>query len=381
MINHTSKLPNVATTIFSVMGQLAAQHRAINLSQGYPNFGADPKLLELVNNALKEGYNQYAPMPGIYSLRETIANKIESLYGKVYHPENELTITAGATQAIFTAISAFIRPGDEVIVFKPAYDCYEPAIELYGGKVVPVQLSTPEFKIDWQQLRNKITPSTKMVVINSPHNPSGTLLPEEDMVQLQKLLRGTNIILLSDEVYEHIVFDGLPHESAAKYPDLASRSLICASFGKTFHVTGWKLGYIAGPKELMKEFQKVHQYNVFSVNHPMQKGVTAYLKNEQHYLELSTFYQEKRDYFLNAIRGSRFGFTPSKGTYFQVLEYSSITDENDIDFSKRLIKEHKIASIPISVFNLNQEDNRQLRFCFAKTKDTLNRAAEIINEI
>ncbi len=381
MIDFTSKLPNVGTTIFAEMGQLALQHKAVNLSQGAPNFGTDPKLLELVQNALNAGHNQYAPMPGTYSLREKIAEKIEALYGKTYHPETEVTITTGATQAIFNVISAFIRPNDEVMVFKPAYDCYEPAIELYEGKVVPIPLSNEDFQVDWEAFKNKISAKTKMVIINSPHNPSGTLLSVDDMLQLQEILRGTNIVLLSDEVYEHIVFDGLLHESASKFPDLASRSFICASFGKTFHVTGWKLGYVVGPRELMREFRRVHQYTVFSVNHPMQKAVAAYLEDENHYLGLNQFYQEKRDYFLEAIRSSRFRFKPSDGTYFQVVDYSTITDESDITFSKRLIKEYKIASIPLSVFHLNNRDNGQLRLCFAKTRETLDRAAEILNRI
>jgi len=381
MIDFTSKLPNVGTTIFAEMGQLALQHKAVNLSQGAPNFGTDPKLLELVQNALKGGHNQYAPMQGTYSLREKIAEKIEALYGTTYHPETEVTVTTGATQAIFNVISAFIRPNDEVIVFKPAYDCYEPAIELYEGKVVPIPLSNEDFQVDWEIFKNKISAKTKMVIINSPHNPSGTLLSVDDMLQLQEILRGTNIILLSDEVYEHIVFDGLLHESASKFRDLASRSFICASFGKTFHVTGWKLGYVVGPKELMREFRRVHQYTVFSVNHPMQKAVATYLEDENHYLGLNQFYQEKRDYFLEAIRPSRFRFKPSHGTYFQVVDYSTITDESDITFSKRLIREHKIASIPLSVFHLNNRDNGQLRFCFAKTRETLDRAAEILNRI
>lgn len=381
MIDHTSKLPNVGTTIFAIMGQLAAQHEAVNLSQGFPNFGADPKLLELVNRALNKGYNQYAPMQGIYSLREKITGKIESLYNQAYHPESEITITAGATQAIFTAISAFVRPNDEVIVFKPAYDCYEPAIELYGGTVVPIQLGKGTFKIDWEVVRSKINATTKMIIINTPHNPSGTLLTQQDMLQLQTVLQGTNIILLSDEVYEHIVFNGASHESVAKYPDLASRGLICASFGKTFHVTGWKLGYVVGPKVLMTEFQKVHQYNVFSVNHPIQVAICKYLEDETSYRNLGKFYEEKRDYFLNGIGTSRFTFKPSLGTYFQVLEYDDITNENDVAFAKRLIKQYKIASIPLSVFNLNNEDNKQLRFCFAKTNDTLDKASEIMNRL
>lgn len=381
MIDFNSKLPNLRTTIFTIMGQLASKHKAVNLSQGFPNFDVDPKLIRLVESALQNGYNQYAPMQGVFSLREQIAKKIETLHGKWYHPENEITITAGATQAIFTAISTFIQPKDEVIVLKPAYDCYEPAIEFYGGKVVPLQLSKDNFAVDWSALRNKITGRTKMVIINSPHNPSGTILSKDDMLQLQEILRGTNIILLSDEVYEHIVFDGHVHVSASCFPDLASRSLICASFGKTFHVTGWKLGYLVGPKELMKEFQKVHQYNVFCINHPIQKAIAAYLKDENHYLGLNQFYEEKRDYFLEAIASSRFGFIPSKGTYFQVLNYSSITDEDDIQFSERLVKDRKIASIPLSVFNLNNADNKQLRFCFAKTKETLDKAADILNKI
>lgn len=381
MIQHNSKLPNVGTTIFTVMGKLANEHNAVNLSQGFPNFGADPKLLQLVDDAMKNALNQYAPMQGIYSLREIIAEKIENLYGKAYHPEHEITITAGATQAIFTAIAAFVRTDDEVIVLKPAYDCYEPAIELVGGKVVPLQLSGKDFKVNWGEFKSKLTDKTKMVIINTPHNPSGTIFSLSDMRELSKALKDTNIILLSDEVYEHIVFDKESHESVAKYPDLANRSLLCASFGKTFHVTGWKLGYIAGPTALMEEFQKVHQYNVFCVNHPMQKGIANYLKTPSNYLELNLFYQEKRDYFLKAIAPSRFKYTPSAGTYFQVVDYSNITMENDIAFSKRLITAHKIASIPLSVFNLNNRDNQQLRFCFAKTKETLNKAAEVINSI
>lgn len=376
-----SKLPDVKTTIFTTMGQMAHEHNAVNLSQGFPNFDVDPKLLALVNQAQNDGYNQYAPMQGIYSLREVIAEKIESLYGKFYSPEKEITITAGATQAIFTVIAAFVREGDEVIVLKPAYDCYEPAVELYGGHVVPVQLQGRNFKVDWQLVKDAITPKTKMLIINTPHNPTGTTLSESDMLALQQMLKGTNIILLSDEVYEHIVFDGLPHESAAKYPELASRAFICASFGKTFHVTGWKIGYCVAPKELMLEFQKVHQYNVFSINHPVQKGLAAYLENPEHYQRLHSFYQKKRDYFLAAIAPSKFKFTPAAGTYFQLLEYGHFNDEPDIKFAQRLVRDHKIASIPISVFNLDNLDNRQLRFCFAKTKETLDQAAKILNQI
>ncbi len=377
----TSKLPDVGTTIFTVMGQLANQHNAVNLSQGFPNFDPDPELLALVERALKENHNQYAPMQGIYSLREAIAEKIERLYGKSYGPESEITVTAGATQAIFTAISAFIKQGDEVIVFKPAYDCYEPAIILQGATVVPIALKGRNFSIDWDEVQSKITAKTKMVIINSPHNPSGTILSKEDMLQLQAILKGTDCILLSDEVYEHIVFDGQSHESVAKYPSLAERSILCASFGKTFHVTGWKIGYVAGPKELLEEFNKVHQFNVFCVNHPIQKALATYLKEPDHYLSLGTFYEEKRDYFLAALNDSRFRFTPAQGTYFQTVDYSAISDENAIDFSKRLIVEKGLASIPLSVFNLNHVDHKQLRFCFAKTKATLDKAAEILSSI
>ncbi len=376
-----SKLPHVGTTIFTTMGKLAHAHDAVNLSQGFPNFSPDPKLLQLVAQAVQSDYNQYAPMQGMFSLRETISEKMETLYGKAYHPESELTVTAGATQGIFTAITTFVKAGDEVIVFKPAYDCYEPAISLNGGTVVPIELKGQEFKVDWAEVNSKITPKTRMVIINTPHNPSGTILSKDDMLQLESLLAGTDILLLSDEVYEHLIFDGRIHESAAKFKGLAERSIICASFGKTFHVTGWKLGYVAGPKSLMREFQKVHQYNVFCVNHPMQKGLAQYLKNPEHYLALSAFYEEKRDYFLRAIQGSRFTFTASQGTYFQVVDYSGITEESDIDFSKRLITEHQLASIPLSVFNLNNADHRQLRFCFAKTKETLDKAAELIHRI
>ncbi len=381
MIEIHSKLPNVGTTIFTVIGKLANEYDAVNLSQGFPNFDTDPKLLQLVTDALKEGYNQYAPMQGSLSLRKIISEKIATLYGNTYHPESEITITAGATQAIFTAISTFIRPGDEVVVIKPSFDCYEPAIELFGGKTVPVELEGLDYSINWNTFKSAITPNTKMVITNTPHNPTGTIWSESDMVQLQEILKGTNIILLSDEVYEHIIFDGKKHESAAKYPELASRSIICSSFGKTFHVTGWKVGYCVAPKALMSEFRKVHQFNVFSANHPTQEALANYLKNPAHYLNLAQFYQGKRDYFLDAIRSSRFKMIPSSGTYFQVLDYSNISNESDTEFVERLIKEYKLASIPMSAFSLNGYTTRQLRFCFAKTNEVLDQAAEILNRI
>lgn len=377
----TSKLPNAETTIFTTVGLLSRKYNAINLSQGFPDFSMDSVLVDLVSKAMKNGYNQYAPMQGILALRERLSEKIETLYGANYNPENEITITAGATQAIFTAITAFVDKGDEVIVFKPAFDCYEPAIEVNGGVAIFCQLKKKTYEIDWDDFKSKITPKTKMVIINTPHNPSGTILSEKDILKFQAILRDTDIIVISDEVYEHITFDGLTHHSFSKYSDLASRSFICCSFGKTFHATGWKIGYCAGPKELMDEFQKTHQFNVFCTSHPVQVGLAEYLKEENSYLELGTFFQEKRDYFLSAISNSRFKFTPSKGTYFQLLDYSAITDESDVVFAKRLVTEYGIASIPISIFNENNREDGCLRFCFAKKKETLAKAAEILNRI
>jgi methionine transaminase len=376
-----SKLPEVPTSIFSVMSALATKEEALNLSQGFPNFESDKKLIKLVNKAMVAGKNQYAPMPGIYSLRKAIANKMEYLYGVSYNPETEVTITAGATQAIFTAIAATVKKDDEVIIFKPAYDCYEPTIELFGGKVIPVQLNPEDFNIDWELIKSLISKKTRMLIVNTPHNPSGRILTKQDMLQLETLLKNTNIILLSDEVYEHIIFDGEQHQTAALFPALAERTFITASFGKTFHNTGWKVGYCIAPKELMDEFRKVHQFNVFSVNHPTQIALAEYLKTPSNYLSLNVFYQQKRDLFLSLIKHSKFEFIPSKGTYFQLLNFKNITSENDYDFAVRLTKEQKIASIPISVFNENGLDTKVLRFCFAKTDDTLKKAAEILCNI
>ncbi len=375
-----SKLPKVKTTIFTTVGKMAKKYDAINLSQGFPNFDPDPKLLDLVSKAMHEGHNQYAHMAGLPKLREVIAAKIAALHHRDYDPETEITVTVGATEAIFTAITAFVTKGDEVIVIKPAYDCYEPAIEVNGGIPIYVQLNT-EFKVDWSVFREKLTPKTKMVIINTPHNPSGTILSKTDMLELQQSLADTNIIVVSDEVYEHIVFDGHTHESASRFDDLASRSFVCSSFGKTFHVTGWKVGYCAAPSELMHEFRKTHQFNVFSVDHPVQHALATYLAEPQHYLGLNEFYQEKRDYFLKALKGSRFTIVPSQGTYFQLLGYAHITDEHDVDFAKRLIVEHQLACIPISVFNVADLDNKVLRFCFAKTRDTLEKATEILGKL
>lgn len=380
-MQHTSKLPNVETTIFSVMSGLAKKHNAINLSQGFPDFGSDQKLIDLVSHAMNSGYNHYAPMAGNIELREAIAEKIDLLYGASYHPENEITVTAGATQAIFTIINTFITPEDEVIIFRPAYDSYEPAITLNGGKTISVQLETPNFSVNWNDVKQKINNRTKMIIINTPHNPSGTVFSKEDMLQLEKLTKNSNIIVLSDEVYEHMIYDGEKHQSVCLFPNLKSRSFITGSFGKTFHNTGWRIGYCCAPKELMNEFMKVHQFNVFCIHHPTQKGIADYMQEPSHYLELSSFFQKKRDLFLDLIKDSRFTFTPSKGTYFQVLNYSEITKENDVNYAKRLTIESGIASIPLSVFNTDNLDNKVLRFCFAKEDDTLKRAADILNGI
>jgi len=380
-MQHQSKLPHVGTSIFAIMSAMANEHQAINLAQGYPDFKSDQKLIDLVSQAMNSGFNQYAPMPGVLGLRKAIANKYDLLYNSSYHPESEITVTAGATQAIYTAITAFIKQDDEVILFRPAYDCYKPAVILHGGKPISAQLVAPNFKVNWQEVQQKISSKTKMIIINTPHNPSGTLFSESDLLKLQELTRNTNIIVLSDEVYEHIIFDGHEHQSACLFADLKSRTLITASFGKTFHNTGWKMGYCCAPKELMTEFRKVHQYNVFSVNHPIQIALADYLKDSSRYLELSEFYQQKRDLFLNLIKDSRFKFKASLGTYFQVLDYSGITNEGDIDFSRRMTMENGLASIPISVFNENGLDNKVLRFCFAKKEDTLKKAAEILCSI
>ena len=376
-----SKLPNVTTSIFTIMSKMASDYNALNLSQGFPNFRSDPFLIELVNKAMEEGYNQYAPMPGYLELREIISNKTTLLHSKKYNPNTEITITAGATQAIFTAIATIINKDDEAIIFTPAYDCYGPAIELFGGITIPVQLKAPFYKPNWEEVEDKITDKTTLIIVNTPHNPSGMIFSEADMLHLQFLSEKYNLIVISDEVYEHIIFDGLSHYSAAKYPELASRSFIVASFGKTFHNTGWKTGYCLAPENLMNEFKKIHQYNVFSVNSPIQKALSEYLKTPEHYLSLSSFYQQKRDVFLELIKDSKFKIIPSKGTYFQMLDFSDISKESDLLFAERLTKDYKIATIPTSVFNENQEDFKQIRVCFAKTEETLIVAAKIINAI
>ena len=379
MIN--SKLPNIETSIFAKMSKMAAEHNALNLSQGFPNFPSDPALNALVDEAMRDGFNQYAPMPGDFGLRMEISKKIETLHDRFYNPETEITITAGATQAIFTIIAATIGKGNEVIIFTPAYDCYAPTVELFGGKIIPIQLKPPFYEVDWQEVADKISSKTKMIIINSPHNPSGMLFTKEDMLHLQDLAEKNDLLVLSDEVYEHIIFDGNVHQSASKFEALAERSFVTASFGKTFHNTGWKMGYCAAPEKLMKEFQKVHQFVVFCVNHPIQKAMATYLKDESHYLKLSSFYQQKRDFFLRLMEGSSFKIIPSKGTYFQMLDFSEISNENDIAFAERLTKEHKIATIPTSVFNESRKNFKQIRVCFAKTDETLAQAAKILQQL
>jgi methionine aminotransferase len=377
----STKLPRVGTTIFTVMSKLATEHKAINLSQGFPDFDCPSELVTAVNKAMKAGNNQYAPMPGVMKLREMIAEKTEDLYGIKYNPETEITITSGATQAIYTAISATIREGDEVIIFEPAYDCYEPAIELNGGKTIYLHLKAPHYNIDWNEVKKVVNHRTRMIIINSPHNPTGAVLKPDDMKQLEKLTKNTDIIILADEVYEHIIFDGHVHESMAKYPDLANRSFIISSFGKTFHTTGWKVGYCVAPKELTTEFRKVHQFLVFATNTPMQFGIAEFLKNKSHYNELGSFYQAKRDLFNKMLKGSRFSLTPSPGTYFQLLSYDKITTEKDSDYAIRLIKENGVAAIPISVFYHKPVYDNMLRFCFAKKDETIEKAAEILGKI
>lgn len=380
-MNYISKLPNSSTSIFTVMSALAKEHKALNLAQGFPNYPTSQRLIDLVSKAMNMGYNQYAPMAGNLELRLAITKKYNTLYKSTYHPDKEITVTAGATQAIYTIVSAFIRLNDEVIIFKPAYDCYQPAVEINGGKTIPIQLSAPNYKVNWDEVASKISSKTKMIIVNSPHNPSGTIWSKSDWLQLQKLTKNTNIIVLSDEVYEHMVFDEEKHLSVCEFQDLKQRSFISASFGKTFHTTGWKIGYCCAPDYLMAEFRKIHQFNVFSVHHPAQKGIADYMQDPETYLGLNDFFQQKRDLFLNLISSSRFKFTPSQGTYFQVLDYSNISDEYDVDFAKRLSKDYKITTIPLSVFNENSQDDKVVRVCFAKTEATLVKAADIITKL
>lgn len=378
----SSKLPQVGTTIFTIMSKMANDFNAINLAQGFPDFAIDPELIRLVTKHMKEGHNQYAPMQGVPELRSAISQKIENTYGRKYNPDTEITITAGATQAIFTAITALVKDEDEVIVFTPAYDCYVPPILLNHGKPVYVQMKGPDYKVNWEEVRKVVTRRTKLIIINTPHNPSGTIWSDADMCELEKLAVDSDALVLSDEVYEHIVFDGATHYSAARYDELAKRSLIVASFGKTFHATGWKTGYIYGPENLMAEFRKVHQYLVFSVNTPIQYALAEYLQKPEHYQNLAGIYQQKRDLFLKIIENSRFTAIPkSQGTYFQLLSFAEISKKKEVQFAELVTKKHGVASIPVSVFYHQPIDQQVLRFCFAKSDETLLKAAELLNKI
>lgn len=376
-----SKLPYVGTTIFTVMSKLATDEGALNLSQGFPSFDCSPELTALVEKYMKKGYNQYAPMSGVPALRESLAQKTADVYGVDYHPETEVTITSGATEAIFCAVTAVVYPGDEVIVIEPAYDSYVPAIDMNGGIPVYVTLSAPDFKIDWEKVRSKVTGKTKAIMVNTPHNPVGTVFSRKDLEALASITRDRDIYLISDEVYEHIVFDGEKHHSLMTHPELMEKTFVCGSFGKTYHTTGWKIGYCLAPKNLSKEFQRIHQYITFSTVTPMQYALADFLKLPDHYQHLSQFYQDKRDKFNQALEASRFKFSPSSGSFFQIVSYEGIFDEHDYDLAVRLTKEIKVASVPVSVFYKDKKDDHLLRFCFAKDDEILEEAGEILSRL
>ena len=376
-----SKLPWVGTTIFTVMSKLAVDCGAINLSQGFPDFQAEPALFEAVTRAMHEGRNQYPPMAGMPELRQAIAGKVESLYGARYDADHEITVTAGATQALFTAIAAFVRGGDEVIVFAPFYDSYVPAIETVGGRAVYSRLRFPDYRPDWDEVRALITPRTRMIIVNSPNNPAGSLLDAGDLEALAELTRDTDIVVLADEVYEHIVFDGQRHLSVAAHPQLSTRSIVVSSFGKTYHITGWKVGYVLGAADLMTEFRKVHQFNVFTVNTPCQIGIAEYMRDPARHLGLAAFYQHKRDFFREQLRGTRFELLPCRGTYFQLARYDTVSDLPDRDFATWLTREIGVAVIPVSVFYNDGRDDRVVRFCFAKQESTLAAAGERLRRL
>ncbi len=376
-----SKLPTVGTTIFTVMSALATEHEAVNLGQGFPDFDCDPKLVQAVNSAMMAGLNQYPPMIGVAVLREAISAKLIALHGKVYNANTEITITAGATQAIITAILAVVHSGDEVIVLEPCYDSYVPNIELAGGIVVRVPLTPGTFRPDFDKISAAITPRTRAIIINSPHNPSATIWSREDMLKLQELLDPTDILLISDEVYEHMVYDGHEHQSAARFSGLAARAFIVSSFGKTYHVTGWKVGFVAAPAELTAEFRKVHQFNVFTVNTPVQYGLASYMGDAQPYLTLPAFYQRKRDLFKTGLAHTKFKILPTTGSYFQCVDISYVSNLSEADFCKWLTTEIGVAAIPLSAFYGNGFDQRIVRFCFAKKDETLNLALEKLKQL
>lgn len=371
-----SKLPTTGQTIFTVMSALAAEHKAINLGQGSPDFEMNEELIDLVAKAMRDGHNQYTHRNGLLSLREAIAEKVDFLYDNKVNPASEITITPGGTYVIYTALTAILNPGDEVIVLEPAYDSYVPNIQLNGAIPILIPLVYPDYKIDWNLIKEKITPATKMIMLNSPNNPTGRILDENDIAELRNTVAGTGIVILSDEVYEHIIFDGRKHESILKYPDLFQRSFVTFSFGKVYHCTGWKTGYCIAPEPLMKEFVKVHQYNCFCANSPFQYALAAFLRNNTEYLQLGNFLQKKRDYFQNLMTQTKFKPLASYGSYFQLYNYEALSDESEIDFSKKLTTEAGVASIPVSAFYQNGEDNKVLRFCFAKKEETLENAVE-----
>ncbi|HOX82185.1 MAG TPA: methionine aminotransferase [Chryseolinea sp.] len=380
-MNIQSRLPDVGTSIFAIMSGMANECGAINLSQGFPDFNIDSKIIELVHQHMLIGNNQYAPMPGVPTLRNVIADVVFNTYQHRVNPDTDITITAGATQAIFAIISAFVNPGDEVIVFDPAYDSYNPAIRLNGGIPIHINLQQPDFSIDWNYVRTKISSRTKMIMINTPHNPSGSVLRENDLKELEKIALEFNLIVLSDEVYERLIFDKVIHQSALRFPALAAQTLAVFSFGKTFHATGWKIGYVVAPEYLTREVRKAHQFMVFSVNTPVQHAFAEYMKTPEHYLSLGDFYQRKRDFFLEHIKGSSFEPLPCGGSYFQLLSYRGISTKPDLEMAEELTKKMKIASIPISVFYQDKSDHHILRFCFAKKEETLEKACEILRKV
>lgn len=376
-----SKLPEVGTTIFTVMSQLAHEHHAINLSQGFPNYAIDPELKDLVNHYVQHDYNQYAPMAGVMELREAIANKKKVCYQVDIDPVDEVTITSGATEALYAAIAAVIHKGDEVIIFEPAYDSYIPAILLNGGIPRPIRLKSPDYKIDWQEVSEMMNDRTRMIIINTPNNPTGTILTKDDILTLQQITADSDILILSDEVYQHLVYDGEQHQSVLLYPELYKRSVIAMSFGKTFHATGWRIGYVIAPPSITREIRKVHQFNTFSINRPVQHALADYLKQPSRYLSLPSFFEAKRDLFAEAISSSRFEVFKSHGTYFMLASYKAITNEDDQSFARRMTREHGVAVIPISSFYSDDTDEGIIRFCFAKTDDLLLAAAEKIIKI
>ena len=376
-----SKLPGTGTTIFSVMSALAQEHKAINLAQGFPNFECEAKLIELVTHYMKAGYNQYAPMPGVLALREEIAKKTALLYGVKPDVTTDITVTCGATEAVYSTITAVIKPGDEVIILEPAFDIYAPAVILSGGIIKPVALNLPDYSLNHELLAKSISPKTKLIILNSPHNPSGAVVSHEDMLFLENLLKNSNVLLLSDEVYEHMVFDGKKHHSAHEYPQLRNRSFIISSLGKTYHTTGWRLGYVIAPAPLTAEFRKIHQFVTFSAHTPSQMAFATLMKDESLYLNLPAFFQQKRDLFLEALKNSRFKSVPSSGTYFQFLSYQDISELNDTEFASYLTINHGVASIPISVFYHHHQNDKMLRFCFAKDDETLLKAADLLCKI